>query len=125
MPFLLYNEKAHGGKSMKRKLIYNICMLASFLFVYFTSFGCISKVLFNVTCPGCGMMRAIKSLLKLDIGLVLYYNPMVFSLPLIYLYIINDGNLFRNRKINNIVLVLILMGFIINHIVRIFTNIAL
>lgn len=43
--------------------------------------GCPIHYFTGIPCPGCGMTRAILSLLRLDLGGALYYHPLVFLLP--------------------------------------------
>lgn len=55
-------------------------------------FGCPTQFLTGISCPGCGMSRAVISLMHLRFEQALYYNPCVYELPLaVLLY------LFRNR----------------------------
>ncbi|MBQ1962424.1 MAG: hypothetical protein II357_04920, partial [Clostridia bacterium] len=52
------------------------------------------------------------ALLRGDVLLSLKRHFMLFSLPIIYMYIVFDGRLFKNQKINMTVLALILFGFL-------------
>ncbi len=40
---------------------------------------CPIRALTGVSCPGCGMTRAVMSLVRLDFKDALYYHPMVFA----------------------------------------------
>jgi len=45
---------------------------------------CLSMLLLDVSCPGCGMTRAIQHLIHLDTDAALAYNPLSFVvLPLL------------------------------------------
>ncbi len=37
---------------------------------------CLSTLLFDTTCPGCGMTRSLMHLLHLDLTEAVYYNPL-------------------------------------------------
>ncbi len=95
-------------------------LLFAFLFLYalITDFQCVFLRFFHVICPGCGMMRSIKSLLRFDLKGAFQYHPMVFAMPLVVLYILLDGHVFRNRTVNILVISLIGAGFLVNYIVR-------
>lgn len=51
------------------------------LFLIYAYTGCPFRFLFGISCPGCGMTRAIISIFKLDFISALYYNAFVFVLP--------------------------------------------
>lgn len=62
----------------KRSLIIIIAILSPwYLFV-----GCPIRVLSGLCCPGCGMTRAIASLLCFDLEGAFHYHPLVFLLPI-------------------------------------------
>ena len=49
--------------------------------MYFLGITCPIKWVTGVSCPGCGMTRAVVSLLRLDVAAAFYYHPLVFLLP--------------------------------------------
>lgn len=52
---------------------------------------CISVLLFDIECFGCGMTRAIQHLLHLDLSGALYYNKFSFVVfPLIIFLLLNE-----------------------------------
>ena len=58
---------------------------------------CLFLQFFGIPCPGCGMTRALLCLLRLDLRGAAAYHPMVFALPLMYLYFLLSGRLFRQK----------------------------
>ncbi len=46
-------------------------------------FGCPFRLVFGVSCPGCGMTRALRALLCLDFRCAWQYHPLVFLLPVL------------------------------------------
>ena len=69
--------------SVKHKIRHNYKLILLFFLiaVFYLSFGCPSRLLFGLSCPGCGMSRAVESLLKLDIASAFQMHPLVFALP--------------------------------------------
>ncbi|MBQ7122821.1 MAG: DUF2752 domain-containing protein [Clostridia bacterium] len=49
--------------------------------VFYSVVGCPSRVLFGISCPGCGMTRAVRAALQLDFSLAFESHPLVFLLP--------------------------------------------
>lgn len=103
---------------LKKKLIYTFLYLFAVFALYLLGAKCIFQSLFGIPCPGCKMTRAVISVLKLDFKAAANYNFMVFFMPLLYLYFLCDGKLFKNRTLNNFVLIIILLGFLANWITK-------
>ena len=79
---------------------------------------CLWRSITGVICPGCGMSRAWLALLRLDLAGAFSLHPMFWSVPLLVLYVLYDGQLFRNKWVNYGLLGLILGGFAVSYIVR-------
>ena len=109
-------------KNIKEKIIFLVIYLAVVATFYFLGAECIFKRLFGFGCVGCGMTRAVISLFSLDFKSAFYYHPMVFSLPLLFLYFLYDGNLFKNKTFNRVVIVLIFVGFLVNWVINLLTG---
>jgi len=85
---------------------------------------CIHKNLFLFNCPGCGMTRALYSLLHLDFKTALQYNPGVFILfPLLMTEIIL-GLSFNNQlfKLKKNLYYLLCISLLIIYTYRIFNQ---
>ena len=70
-----------------------IILLFGFLFILVAisgtiKFDCIFKKLFNISCPGCGLTRSFRSLLRLDIISSFKYN---FFGPIIFIILVIGG----------------------------------
>lgn len=100
---------------VKAAVITGITVIAAAI-MYFLGIGCIWRYFFGIKCLGCGMTRAMLCFFRGDITGAFHCHYMFFSLPILFLYILFDGKLFRNKYINNIVLILLLTGFIINYV---------
>ncbi len=106
-------------KDLKLKIAFTLFYLALLVVLYKLGASCIFMRFLHVPCPGCGMTRAMLSLLKLNIADAFHYHFMFWSMPVLYLYFLFDGNLFKNKKLNKTVFVLIAVGFAINWIYHI------
>ena len=104
------------------KIIFAVSYLLFAYIMYKFGIGCIFKSVLGLPCPGCGMSRAIISLLNMDIKQALLYHPMVFTMPILGIYYITDGKLF-GKILDKIVLIFIFGGFIVNWIFMLLFNI--
>ncbi|MBQ7968884.1 MAG: DUF2752 domain-containing protein [Clostridia bacterium] len=104
--------------NLKTKLILTALYIIIVLILSKLGFSCVFREYLGIQCPGCGMTRAYASLLKLDVVSAFKYHPMFWSVPLIYAYILFDLPLF-SRKIDKIILLSILFGFLLVFGVRI------
>lgn len=66
---------------------------------------CISISLFGIPCPGCGITRAIMSILRWDWASAMKYNSGVVLLPVFYLYYWMDGKVIKNKTWNKALLI--------------------
>lgn len=58
-----------------------VIILLFLIGVFYLSCGCPFRLLTGISCPGCGMTRALFSLLTLDFGKAFELHPLVFLLP--------------------------------------------
>ncbi len=107
------------------KILCILLILGLYLLLSRYNVPCIFMELFNIPCPGCGMTRALRSLIDLDFYKALQYHPMVYCMSVVILYIIMDGRIFKNRLFNNIILFIILIGFAVCYIVRLLNNLII
>jgi len=101
-------------KNPVKKIIFTCLYLALLFVLYKLGASCIFLRFLHFPCPGCGMTRALLSVFKFDFVSAFHYHAMFWSMPLLYLYFLFDGNLFRNKKVNKTVFILIVVGFGIN-----------
>ncbi len=66
----------HKGAILCLALVGGYCLLRFAL-----GLPCPIKHLAGISCPGCGMTRALWSLVTLDFSAALYYHPVSFVLP--------------------------------------------
>jgi len=106
-----FYKKLKSIRNPVYKLLFFIALLASTALLYFTEIGCVWYHFFGIRCAGCGMSRALISLLKGDILLSLKYHFMLWSVPILFLYIIFDGKPFKSKRLNIVLLIFIMLGF--------------
>ena len=79
----------------------SLCLLAYLTISSLLNITCIIKHITGVSCPGCGMTRAVKSLVFLDFSKAFYYHPLVFLLiPIaVLLFLFTARKMYKTRKI--------------------------
>ncbi len=81
-------------QNMRRRLLLAAGLLAYFAVAYavFRLLGitCVFQHLLGIPCPGCGMTRALLSLLRLDFAAAWDYNPLIFLMPYVFVYLFFD-----------------------------------
>ncbi len=104
-------------KNLKDKLF--TCGLLAVIVVAFAVFRlpCIFKYLFHIPCAGCGMTRAYISLLQFDIIGAFKMHPMFWAMPILFIFYLFDWKLFKSKRLNHAVLILIAGGFLANWII--------
>ena len=103
---------------LKRKLY--ITLMFVFLYIVLIERGmtCIFQKFLGIPCPGCGMTSAWLSLMELDIMNAFRLNPMFWSIPILYLFILYDGKLLKNKRMNNACLYIIAILYSIFYFYR-------
>ncbi|MCR4720549.1 MAG: DUF2752 domain-containing protein [Lachnospiraceae bacterium] len=97
--------------------------ILSIVFIYFifhiTGIGCPIKYVTGVSCPGCGMTRAMWSLLHFDFAQAFYYHPM-WPLPILWL----AAFIFRWKlgKVYKWIVIAFAVAFLVTYIIRMFTG---
>ena len=105
-------------KELKNKLILTAFYVVVLSLFWVLKLPCIYKCFLDIECIGCGMSRAYLSLLRLDFASAFSYHPMFWSVPVAYLYFLFDGKLFGKKYLDYTIMGLIVLGFVINWIVK-------
>lgn len=104
---------------LPKKILFTAFYLALLFVLYKLGASCIFLRFLHIPCPGCGMTRALISVLHFDFSGAFGYHFMFWTAPVLYLYFLFDGKLFKNKKLNKTVFILIAVGFGINWIFKI------
>ena len=113
----------HKIKNLKNKLLIIPFFIIMYILLYLLDTTCIIKYFTNIPCPGCGLTRAYLALFKLDFSKAFHYHPLFWTIPILFLYYLFDGKLFKNKVINNLILIVIILLFINNWIYKVFFSI--
>lgn len=106
----------------KRSVLRKLCLFAAFalVFAFYLVCRCPFKFFFGVPCPGCGMLRATLSLLKLDFSAAFGFHPLVFLMLPVGIYLVLRAlKLFSFKKTTEKVLLGLLCAvFVAVYIIR-------
>lgn len=120
--FLHRMKERTGMKALpqwKEKLLFTIVYVSVLLVFRWFQVPCFWLSLFHLPCPGCGMSRAVIAAMQLDFGAAFRLHPMFWSVPILYLFYLYSGELFRNKMANRVTLTAIAIGFVIQWILKI------
>lgn len=105
-------------KELKNKLILTFLYTIILIIFRLLKVPCIFKHFLGIECIGCGMTRAVLSALNFDFKTAFMYHSMFWSLPILYIYFLYDGNIIGKKALDALVLIIILIGFILNWILK-------
>lgn len=105
--------------NIRLKLLFTFLYLAFVIMMYLFGIPCLMKSFLGIPCPGCGMTRAMLSVLRFDLKAAFRFHPMFWSVPVLYAYILFDGKILGTRRADNSLLISILCGFFINWLFQI------
>ena len=104
----------------KRKKVWLFLIIVVYFAISYTvlnyfNITCVFLDFFGIPCPGCGMTRALISLVNLDFYQAIKHNVVIFFMPYIFMYVFFDFK----HKIHNVILSLIGIVAIINWVIKI------
>ena len=104
--------------NLKDKLLSCSLVLVLLIIWYILKVPCLFKWLFKIPCLGCGITRAYIAVLRLDFATAFKMNFMFWAVPILIIYYFFDFEPFKNKWLNTALLGLILLGFVINWILK-------
>ena len=105
-------------RNLREKLIVLVLLAFWVLLRLFLRTQCPILSLTGIPCPGCGMTRACVAFLRGDFSAAFACHGMVWSLPLLLLLFLFDGQFFRRKWINIMTVSVLGIGFLINWIAK-------
>lgn len=111
-------KRFHAIHDGTQKILFTLCYLAAAIVLYQSGIQCVFYRLIGIPCPGCGMTHAVLALLSGHPLLALAKHPMVWSLPILWLYLMTDGALFHCRAANHALIIVLAAGFVISYAIR-------
>ena len=101
------------------------CFFLIIILLYFTHIGCPIKFITGISCPACGMTRAVLAILHGDTHAALNYHPLVLTLPVLLIsvivYIVNTRRIkpsVRLSRLLNCIFILSAVLFIAVYVLR-------
>ncbi len=92
-------------KNKKEIIAFSFCFII--ITALYLTIQCPIKFFTGICCPGCGMTRALLSILRLDFTAALHYHPAIFIMPLAAVIFI------MRKKINPTAIRVLLVLFIL------------
>ena len=97
-----------------KKILYFLIAILLTILLYISGIGCVWRFFFHIPCPGCGITTAFIKFFHGEFEEALKSNYMFLSLPVIFLYIIFDGRIFKSKWLDYFILILIMIGFLVH-----------
>lgn len=107
-------------KNLRFKILATLALLLAAGGAYFLQIPCIFLHFTGIPCPGCGMTRSLIAAFMLDFGKAFSFHMMFWSVPVLYLAMLADGKLFPKRWANILLYSVIIIGFLINWLIKLF-----
>ena len=76
---IIFKDPNRKKKFLSKTKTLCAVILSYHLLTWFT--GCPFRFFFGISCPGCGMTRALLAALRLDFAAAFSYHPLFFLLP--------------------------------------------
>ena len=112
-------------KALLRKILLGFGLLAYFTAAFYimkrTGIPCVFRHFLGIPCPGCGMTRAMYSLVSLDFQAAWQYNPLIFTMPYVVCYLFFEWK----HPVHKRILFFIGIAAIVNWLINIIFNVVI
>ena len=109
------NMRIFKNKKIWLLLLLIVYFSIAYALMNYYGIPCVFIRLFGIPCPGCGMTRALFSVLRFDFIQALKYNVVIFFMPYVFLYLFFDFK----HKVHKYLLGLIAIVALINWLIKI------
>lgn len=112
-------EKVVDFCKRNKATIYAVLLIAAAYVIFgVVGMGCPIKFVSGISCLGCGMTRAVGSVLKLDFAKSFYYHPLWVLLPVwVVIYFLRKK---INIKVIKVLFGLTMAAFVVVYFIRMF-----
>lgn len=107
-------------ETVKARLLLCFLLLVIYTFLSFLHIGCPIKYFSGISCPGCGMTRAVLAALRLDFEAAFYYHPLFLLTPLMFFLFLFEFII--HPKIYKVTWSLIIVLFLLTYLFRLFVT---
>jgi hypothetical protein len=97
----------------KEKIFVTLGLLAVLGIWYACKFPCLFQAILQIPCPMCGMTRAYLALFRWDIRGAFSNHSLFWAIPVLYFFFLKDGNIFKKKAPNLLLLISLLALFLI------------
>ena len=91
----IFKDSNRGKIFLSKTKTLSAVIISYYLLTWFT--GCPFRFFFGISCPGCGMTRALLAALHLDFAAAFSYHPLFFLLPFFLLSYYLEPHINRSR----------------------------
>jgi Protein of unknown function (DUF2752). len=86
------NIQKQSLRLVRERIHLCICIFIIYLFLSLLHIGCPIKFVTGISCPGCGMTRAVLSALRLNFKEAFHYHPLFFMTPvMLFLFLFEEA----------------------------------
>ena len=103
---------------LKSRISISFIILIIYMLFTILHIGCPIQFTAGISCPGCGMTRAVTSVLHLDFKEAFYFHPLFFLAPFMFGLFIFEAYL--NPLFVKTSWIVIILAFIIVYFIRLF-----
>lgn len=104
------------GKGVLDRIKLIILVFIIYFFMTLLHIGCPIKFITGISCPGCGMTRAVIAALQLHFHQAFYFHPLFLLTPLMLgLFVFND---FIRPVLRKIIWIIVIVIFLVTYIIR-------